>query len=599
MEKTQKMQQELFNQMSPTVLDDQALNSYLATLNTPVFKQQILGNTQLGDYLKSVVDAAERNLKTPMPQLTYQLYAQFEKTGERLAFEKVYFERRNHLVSLAIMGWLKEESYYIEALEDTLWQICDEYAWGLSAHLTVDGTYQSAYTIDLFAAETAVTLAEISRLLAHRLAPSIVTRIKEEVNARVLQPFIQSKTLYNWETMHNNWAAVCAGSIGIAACYLIPEQQVLWQILRRLMPCLDHYLESFESDGTCLEGLGYWTYGMSFYVALTQLLHTYTNGQLDLLADSRCQAISSFQQKCYFASGSTISFSDSSSHEHFRLGLTSYLTHYFKSVDCPPASCQMGYTEDGCYRWLPTFRDLIWTQAMDMPSNQTPSYHLEQAQWFIAQGKHQTAFAVKGGHNDEPHNHNDIGHFIYACGTEQLLIDLGAGEYTQTYFSPKRYTIFCNSSLGHSVPIINGQAQKAGKQYAAKDYQQINSSTVQMDLAACYDHPHVPRLLRKISFDRETGQCTLKDSYQLTQSLQLKERFVTGAIIALTSEGVHLQGKEAQCLIQCHQPAWQIQVSEVQHADHQGKLKTIYVLDWLYKAGVGETIVDFTISKVN
>lgn len=599
MEKIQKMQQELFNQVTSAVLDRQALIRYMMSINAPTFKQQILSNAQLTDYLKSLEEAAKASLKTPMPQLTYQLYAQFEKTGERLAFEKVYFERRNHLVSLAIIAWLKEDPNYMEALEDTLWQICDEYAWGLSAHIKVDGTHQSACTIDLFAAETAAALAEISCLLANQLAPSVVTRVKEEVDRRVFQPFRQSEGLYNWETMRNNWAAVCAGSIGIAACYLIEDEQDLWQMLARLMPCLDHYLESFESDGTCLEGLGYWTYGMSFYVAFTQLLHTYTNGKMDLLADPRCQAISVFQQKCYLASGSTISFSDSSNHEHFRLGLTSYLIRYFKEVTCPPVTCQMGYTEDGCYRWLPTFRDFIWTQAMTRPSLKKTSYHLAQAQWFIAQGKDQTAFAVKGGHNDEPHNHNDIGHFIYVCGTEQLLMDLGAGEYTKAYFSPERYTIFCNSSLGHSVPIIDGQTQKAGKQYAAKDYQQLSKNTVQMDLAPCYHHPHVEQLIRTVSFNDETGQCTLKDCYQLTQALVLKERFITAAAIELTAAGVKLQGKQASCLIQCHQPGWQIHISQVEHADHQGHLQMIYCLDWVYKALQGETVVDFTISKID
>ena len=53
---------------------------------------------------------------------------------------------------------------------------------------------------------------------------------------------------------------------------------------------------------------------------------------------------------------------------------------------------------------------------------------------------------------------------------EQLITDLGAGEYTKEYFSTGRYQILCNSSLGHSVLVISGELQKEGKQYRASEF---------------------------------------------------------------------------------------------------------------------------------
>ena len=70
--------------------------------------------------------------------------------------------------------------------------------------------------------------------------------------------------------------------------------------------------------------------------------------------------------------------------------------------------------------------------------------------------------AVKGGTNQEPHNHNDVGSFFYVLGSDMLLEDLGAGEYTADYFGEKRYHIFCNSSFSHNVPILCGMGQYAG-----------------------------------------------------------------------------------------------------------------------------------------
>ena len=78
-------------------------------------------------------------------------------------------------------------------------------------------------------------------------------------------------------------------------------------------------------------------------------------------------------------------------------------------------------------------------------------------------------FAAKCGHNGEEHNHNDIGSFILADDSGQLLVDLGCMEYTKENFGTQtRYTLLQNSSLGHSVPIIGGHPQKEGKEFFGK-----------------------------------------------------------------------------------------------------------------------------------
>jgi len=77
------------------------------------------------------------------------------------------------------------------------------------------------------------------------------------------------------------------------------------------------------------------------------------------------------------------------------------------------------------------------------------------------------AISIKGGHNDEPHNHNDLGQFIIHCGGENILCDPGAGLYTQAYFAPGREQLLHISSSGHNVPLIEGQEQSSGRQAQA------------------------------------------------------------------------------------------------------------------------------------
>ncbi|GJM76376.1 hypothetical protein HMSSN036_85920 [Paenibacillus macerans] len=95
---------------------------------------------------------------------------------------------------------------------------------------------------------------------------------------------------------------------------------------------------------------------------------------------------------------------------------------------------------------------------------------LPDAQWLVS--RHRSAagsfgFAAKGGHNGEPHNHNDLGHFILIAGRDTFAADLGSGEYTADYFGAGRYRYDCNGSQGHSVPIINGRHQAEGERHAA------------------------------------------------------------------------------------------------------------------------------------
>lgn len=118
----------------------------------------------------------------------------------------------------------------------------------------------------------------------------------------------------------------------------------------------------------------------------------------------------------------------------------------------------------GTFRFAKIIRDFAWSDSAlcERRSSKKITEFFEDAQWYICK-KEKFSFAAKGGTNDEPHNHNDIGSFIIADDSGQLLADIGSGEYTKDYFTAEgRYKYFCCSSLGHSVPIIDNCAQKEG-----------------------------------------------------------------------------------------------------------------------------------------
>src|SRR5690606_32166132 len=153
----------------------------------------------------------------------------FKKTGSRQQYEQLYFARRKRLTALALMVIIQPcEERYVKGLQNIIEAICEEFTWCLPAH------YDDARSIDLFAAETAFTLAELSELIGERLPESLRQRMRQEVLHRVLEPFLAEESIW-WEKAEHNWASVCAGSIGAAAIYYLKdEQEKLEAILQQI-----------------------------------------------------------------------------------------------------------------------------------------------------------------------------------------------------------------------------------------------------------------------------------------------------------------------------------------------------------------------------
>ena len=78
-------------------------------------------------------------------------------------------------------------------------------------------------------------------------------------------------------------------------------------------------------------------------------------------------------------------------------------------------------------------------------------------------------FAAKGGYNNESHNHNDVGSFMYYFKGKPFLIDAGVGTYTRFTFSSQRYTIWTMQSDYHNLPRVNGYSQKDGAQFRSRN----------------------------------------------------------------------------------------------------------------------------------
>lgn len=520
--------------------------------------------------------AGEEFLASPIPPLSFQAWTDYKKTGSRASYESAYFNRRGRLAAFALLARLTGEQRWFTALEETIWAVCGEFAWAVPAHLAqLEDAAEMPGEIDLFSAETAFALGETDALLGDRLSPSIRQRIRTEARRRVIAPFLAGRRRWRWEEWENNWVAVCACGITHALVYL-GEPGELENAMDRLLAYARRFLNGFPADGACLEGSSYWLYGFGFFAQMAETLHLHTGGAVDLLSWDKAEEIAAFPQKTCLCGKWSLMLSDANDMEFIHdAGLTHMLSRRFPAVSLLPDALGRPIGMDECYRFGTLLRNLLWTVPTE-PTAFTPSDAVfPQAQWHIA-NRETYACVVKGGHNDEPHNHNDVGHVsLVSKETGYLLWDLGAGAYTADYFAPAtRYTKLNTASRGHSVPLVNGREQLTGREYSGCLTSGVNAAAV--EFARAYGQPDLLRLERSVQF-LETG-VTLTDHYEFAAPpARLRERFVTGIPPQRTARGLAVGG----ALLMWDDTLWEAALSQEDYPDHFGVPRRAYFMDFI------------------
>ena len=541
----------------------------------------------LEEFKRDVENYSRELLYKELPALSDEDFLLYEQTGNRLIYEKLYFERRKFLnVFFFVTLWHKEK-IYIKKLEEIIYTVCKEDTWALPAHVDMSKDDRK-YTIDLFAAETAQALSCIYHYLGKILSEECTDIIKENVWNRIIKPYVESEYGYHrWENLDNNWISVCASSIGSAVLYLPDDKGIRDKILDRVKICLDKYIGGFSDDGVCLEGMSYFTYGMEYFFGFARQLYEYTDGEKNLYTDKRLENIVLFQQNCFLPGGNTISFSDGLANDRFRLGLSCFLKSKFKGFEIPPIDFAMKFDTDSCYRFMANLQDDLWvSEFLEDKKNEErikkDEYKFilyKEAQWAVWNSG-DTGLALKGGNNNEPHNHNDIGSFILSYAGEIFLTDLGCGEYTKDYFKDDtRYKIFNNRSISHNVPLINGEEQKAGDKYKCSSFESPKVGQVKMSYAKAYGLENI-KLYRNVECYSNDKYIVIEDILESrSEKYSLTENLVTNIKPEIKDNRIFLHGKRASLCIDVENKR-NININEVCFSNHNGVEERVWQIQF-------------------
>ena len=489
-----------------------------------------------------LVAAGEQALGSPWPELPASLYLEFPRLGTRANFEAAYLPRRSLLAKLVLAECVEGRGRFLDAAVNAIWSICEESSWCLPALINMQKAGSSLPVVaepvvDLFVAETGAQLAWVDYLLAgqlERISPVIRPRLLREIHQRILSPCLARDDFWFLGFIHanvNNWNPWINSNW--LACVLLLENDTARRLaaVKKILRSVDKFIDVYGDDGGCDEGPGYWTRAGASLFDCLELLYWASGGKISVYGEPKIANIARFVYRAHIADRWFVNFADAAARMEqsasllYRFGqrISDERLMGFGAYFREGGSSAAPHISDNGTRSLPAvfgYADLVAA----IPGEPLPrDVWLGDIQVMVARTAEGSAagltVAAKGGHNDESHNHNDVGQFIVYADGDPLLIDIGVETYTRKTFSAQRYEIWTMRSLYHNLPSVNGCEQLAGRQFAAHDvkYQADDAvARLSLGIAPAYDpKAGVARWSREVALDRTSGAVNVTDDWEL------------------------------------------------------------------------------------
>ena len=476
----------------------------------------------------------------PLPELPDELYLDYSRTGNRDRCQKVLFARGGRIVTLTLAEGLENRGRFVQPLTETIEAICREKTWVYPAHDgRLDNFYGRTVEMDLRATAMAWELGTVDFLLGDKLSAQTRRLIFENVQRRVLEPFRDMvggrRKEISWLRATHNWNAVClAGTVGAALALELSPHERAWFIAAGEQ-YIRYFLKGFTPDGYCSEGVGYWNYGFGHFLMLTETIREATDGRADLLADPAALQPALFARRSEILNGIFPTISDVHPGSRPDGQFVCYIARRF-SLEPSDACAQARLRPGGSlaatmlFSFMPASLPRVPHPTL-APESPLRSWFTNGGVLICRAGKTPFAVALKGGHNAENHNHNDVGSFSVVAGKSMVICDPGSEVYTRRTFGAHRYDSKVLSSYGHAVPVVAGQLQSAGADARARILRTEFSDeqdTLTLDISSAYKTAELQHLERTFVFRRGPSPAlTVRDDIAFASPQKFEEALIT------------------------------------------------------------------------
>lgn len=501
--------------------------------------------------LDSYVRYGEKYIGCRWESPSVTLFAEFKTNGNRTRYEQWTFGKRRQLAALVLAEKVEGKGRFMPDIVNGIMSTLEETWWGIPAHYGTKMMRPEDQNVDLFNAETAGLMAWTRHALQQQIdsfSPFLSQRIDSEIERRMLIPALN--TNYWWKKASMNWNPwICSNWL---ACVKFCEHDSVRRekALTQIASAMNAFADGYPDDGGCDEGPTYWDRAAASLYECASMMPNSQSLPASFL--SSLKKMAAYCYATYIADGYCLSFADS--HGNRLVQQPNVMYPFALYVDDPVMrrfakyiAVEKGFLEDAASLYdqsgnYPTLgRELVFLSHLDEFLEEKAEEPHPADTWLhslqiMTARRGQMFLGMKGRHNDESHNHNDVGSLVVYDNGKPILIDPGVGEYTSKTFSKERYTIWTMQSAYHNLPQVNGFDQHEGRKYAARDVK-YSKGMLSLDLRDCYpSDAGIKKWNRTVAINKK-GVVTLTDDYLLEKVVStVREMFVSAVCPVLDEQ---------------------------------------------------------------
>ena len=576
---------------------------------------------------KEIIQRGEESLDFEWGVVKASDFLEYVRSGDRRAMQNPFGARRTALQNLVLAELVDGRGRFLDQIINGIWALSEQTTWSYSAHLSLQDAGPGLPDVE----EPIIDLAvgEVSSLFSwthfflkdefDKVNPLIAKRIRYEIRHKVLDVYDKRDDFW-WMGFTgrsvNNWNVWVNHNMLTTILLMEEEPERKARNIYKTMRSVDKFIDYYEPDGGCDEGPSYWGHAGGALFEYLEMLHMSTDGKIDIFDREMIKNIGRYIYRAQISYPYVINFADASAKSGSRPGI---VYRYGKRIQDPVMQAYGAFLAEKA-SWdenIPggnleaALMNLFQQQEIMQAESREPlisDFYLPDLQVCGARDAEGSSegffFAAKGGHNQESHNHNDVGNFILYYNGQPAIIDVGVGTYTRKTFSSQRYEIWTMQSQYHNAPTINGVQQKPGKQYSAKNVafdKKGNELRFQADVAGAYpEEAMVENWYRTFSFKR--GK-----SLTITEDFRLKIKQGTTSVNFMTclkpekeSDGLlRLKGEDFSLVLKYNAKKTDVKIEEKQIEDDRLKSywgESVYRLVFICKKDKMSDQIDFIIT---
>ncbi len=567
----------LSNSTTEKEVADQLLSG-TSWVGFPAYSERDAWNRIPGKYRKLIIQSGEEAIDFEWGIVKATDFLEFERSGNRNIMQHPLSARREALQDLVLAELFEGNGRFLDQIINGIWALSEQTTWALSAHMYLQEAGNGLPdveepVIDLIVGEISALFSWTHYFLEEefdKIDPLISKRIRYEIQNKVLAIYYERDDFW-WMSFGgshiNNWNPWVNHNILTTMLLMEEDPETKAKFVYKSMRSVDKFINFYEDDGGCDEGPSYWGHAGGAMFEYLELLRNATGSKIDIFDQEIIKNIGSYIYKANVAYPYVINFADASSKSGGRPGV---VYRYGESIADPVMQSYGAFLAKKA-NWdskLPggnleaQLINLFRIEEITSAKKMEPliyDFYLPDLQICGARDSEGSRngffFAAKGGHNQENHNHNDVGHFILYYNGHPALIDVGVATYTRQTFSEDRYSLWAMQSQYHNTPTINGMQQAPGMQYKAKDLVFKNSGKevrFQLDISEAYpQEAMVDSWIRTIKFKRGNSFSVEEDFSLSKHSGETTMNLMTCLVPENISEGkIQLQGEDFALILE-------------------------------------------------